>query len=156
MKIRNLSFILAPLALIACAQVAAAATLDVAKTPWCGCCTEWVARMEAAGFTLKVRDVQDTAPIATAAGVPDRLRSCHTAKIAGYVIEGHVPAEDIRRLLKEKPDAVGLSVPGMVAGSPGMETPGRATPTYQTVLIGRNGKLSVWATHAGSQPAHVH
>lgn len=151
---RRLSF-LAPLALIACAQAATAATLEVIKTPTCGCCTEWVERMKAAGFTVKARDVEDTSPVAKAAGVPDRLRSCHTAKIGGYVIEGHVPAADIRRLLAQKPKAVGLSVPGMVAGSPGMEMGGRSD-SYQVMLIQKDGKHKVWATHGGSADAHAH
>lgn len=151
---RRLS-LFAPLALIACAQAATAATLDVVKTPTCGCCSAWVERMRAAGFTVNVRDVEDTAPVAKAAGVPDTMRSCHTAKVGGYVIEGHVPAEDIERLLAEKPDAVGLSVPGMVAGSPGMEMGGRSD-SYQVVLIQRDGKHTVWATHGGSVDAHQH
>lgn len=144
----------APLALVACAQAAAAATLDVVKTPTCGCCTAWVERMKAAGFTVNVKDVPDTSPTAKAAGVPDRLRSCHTARISGYVIEGHVPAADIKRLLAQKPaGALGLSVPGMVAGSPGMEVGGRSD-RYQVMLIRKDGKHSVWATHGGNADDH--
>ena len=145
--------LLTPLALIACAQAATAATLEVVKTPSCGCCTEWVQRMQAAGFTVKARNVADTWPVAKAAGIPDRLRSCHTAKVGGYVIEGHVPAADIKRLLKQKPKAIGLSVPGMVAGSPGMEVPGRFD-RYQVMLIQKDGKHKVWATHGGSPAQH--
>lgn len=146
---------MAVLALISCTQAAAATVIDVTKTPWCGCCSEWVERMQEAGFTMKVTDVDDMTPTARAAGVPDTLRSCHTARVDGYTIEGHVPAADIRRLLAERPDAVGLSVPGMVAGSPGMEVPGRAD-SYTVVLIGRDGKHSVWARHEGSAEAHGH
>lgn len=142
----RLSF-LAPLALLASAS-AAAATLDVVKSPTCGCCSVWIERMKAAGFTVQARDVADTGPTAKAAGVPDTLRSCHTAKIGGYAIEGHVPAADIKRLLAEKPKAVGLSVPGMVAGSPGMEVAGRSD-RYQVMLIQKDGKPRVWATHGG-------
>ena len=156
MNRKPLSILFASLAIAACAQAAAAATIDVAKTPWCGCCTEWVERMREAGYTVNVSDVEDTAPMARAGGVPDAARSCHTARVAGYTIEGHVPAADIERLLEEKPDAVGLAVPGMVAGSPGMETPGDATPGYQVMLIGKDGNLSVWATHPGSAEAHQH
>lgn len=146
----------APLALIACAQAATAATLEVIKTPTCGCCSVWVERMQAAGFTVKARNVEDTSPIAKAAGVPDGLRSCHTAKVGGYVIEGHVPAADIKRLLAQKPrGAVGLSVPGMVAGSPGMEVPGRSD-RYQVMLIMPDGKHKVWATHGDSADKHAH
>lgn len=152
---RRLS-LLAPLALIACAQAATAATLEVIKTPTCGCCSVWIERMKAAGFTVQARDVADTSPVAKAAGVPDGLRSCHTAKIGGYVIEGHVPAADIRRLLAQKPKgAIGLSVPGMVAGSPGMEMGGRSD-RYQVMLIRKDGKHKVWATHGGSADAHAH
>ena len=148
--------LLAPLALIACASAATAATLDVIKTPTCGCCSVWVERMREAGFTVKARDVEDTTPVAKAAGVPDRMRSCHTAKIGGYVIEGHVPAAVVRRLLAQKPKgAVGLAVPGMVAGSPGMEMGGRVD-RYQVMLIQRDGKHRVWATHGGAADNHAH
>ncbi len=148
--------LLAPLALLACASAATAATLEVIKTPSCGCCSVWIERMKAAGFTVQARDVADTSPVAKAAGVPDRLRSCHTAKIGGYVIEGHVPAADIRRFLAQKPKgAVGLSVPGMVAGSPGMEMGGRLD-RYQVMLIKQDGMHTVWATHGGSADSHAH
>jgi hypothetical protein len=143
----RLSF-LAPLALLASASAATAATLDVVKSPTCGCCSVWIERMKAAGFTVQARDVADPGPTAKAAGVPDALRSCHTAKIGGYAIEGHVPAADIKRLLAQKPKAVGLSVPGMVAGSPGMEVAGRSD-RYQVMLIQKDGKPKVWATHGG-------
>jgi hypothetical protein len=148
--------LLAPLALLACATGATAATLDVVKTPTCGCCSEWIERMKAAGFAVKARNVEDTSPVAKAAGVPERLRSCHTARIAGYVIEGHVPAADIKRLLAQKPKgALGLAVPGMPAGSPGMEVPGRSD-RYQTILIMKDGKHRVWATHGGSADTNAH
>lgn len=146
---------MAVLALISCTQAAAATVIDVTKTPWCGCCSEWVERMQEAGFTMTVNNVDDMTPTARAAGVPDTLRSCHTARVDGYTIEGHVPAADIRRLLQERPDAVGLSVPGMPAGSPGMEVAGRAD-TYQTVLIMKDGRHRVWATHQGGAEAHQH
>ncbi|MBL8657397.1 MAG: DUF411 domain-containing protein [Altererythrobacter sp.] len=140
---------LAPLALLACANAAAAATLEVAKSPSCGCCSVWIERMRSAGFTVKSRDVVDTTPVASAAGVPDQLRSCHTTKVAGYVIEGHVPAADIRRLLAQKPKAIGLAAPGMPMGSPGMEMGGRKE-RYQVMLIARDGSHTVWATHGGN------
>ena len=140
---------LAPLALLACANAAAAATLEVAKSPSCGCCSVWIERMRSAGFTVKSRDVADTTPVASAAGVPDQLRSGHTTKVAGYVIEGHVPAADIRRLLAQKPKAIGLAAPGMPMGSPGMEMGGRKE-RYQVMLIARDGSHTVWATHGGN------
>jgi hypothetical protein len=153
MRRSRLAALVLPLALLACTASAAASVIDVAKTPWCGCCLAWVERMREAGFTVTVRDVADTAPVAAKAGVPVQLRSCHTAMIEGYAIEGHVPAEDIRRLLAERPDAIGLSVPGMPAGSPGMERGDRGQP-YQVVLILRDGRHRVWSTHGGSAHAH--
>ena len=140
---------LAPLALLAGAGVASAATLEVAKTPTCGCCSAWIERMRSAGFTVKARDVADTTPIAKGAGVPDSMRSCHTTRVAGYVIEGHVPAADIRRLLAQKPRAIGLAAPGMPMGSPGMEM-GGSKERYQVMLIGRDGRHTVWATHGAN------
>ena len=145
----RLATLVAPFALLACTSSAAASVIDVAKTAWCGCCAVWVERMEAAGFTMEVRNVEDLNPIADAAGVPRNLRGCHTAMVEGYVIEGHVPAEDIKRLLAERPDAVGLSVPGMPIGSPGMEQ-GSRVDRYQVVLIMRDGRHRVWATHGPS------
>jgi hypothetical protein len=136
---------IAPLALLACAETAVAATLLVTKSATCGCCGAWVDRMRAAGFTVDVRVVEDVTPTARKLGVPDRLRSCHTSEIEGYVIEGHVPAADIRRLLATKPKAAGLAVPGMVIGSPGMEQGTRKEP-YQTILFDKSGKTTVFAS----------
>lgn len=143
---RRLLAIFAPLALLACAESAAAATLAVTKTAACGCCKHWVEHMRKAGFTVTVRDVEDVTPTARRLGVPDQLRSCHTAEIGGYAIEGHVPAVDVRRLLAERPKAAGIAVPGMVAGSPRMEQGGRSDP-YQTILFDRTGKTWVFASH---------
>jgi hypothetical protein len=126
---------------------ATAATLAVTKTPTCGCCNEWVERMREAGFKVTVKDVEDTAPLAKRMGVPDRLRSCHTTIVEGYAIEGHVPAADIKRLLADRPKAAGISVPGMVVGSPGMEHGDRSEP-YQTILFDRAGKTRVFASHS--------
>lgn len=123
---------------------AAAQTLEVHKTPWCGCCEAWAIRMEEAGFEVAIHETEDLEAVKAAHGVPGDLMSCHTATVDGYVIEGHVPAEDIRRLLAERPEAAGLAVPGMPHGSPGMET-GRIDP-YQTILFG-DGPRSVWAEH---------
>ena len=145
MKSRKLLSLIAPLALLACAETAAAATLMVTKTAACGCCREWVEHMRKAGFDVHVRDVGDVTPTARRLGVPDRLRSCHTSQIAGYAIEGHVPAADVRRLLATKPKAAGIAVPGMVAGSPGMEV-GHSQP-YKVLLFDRSGKTRVFATH---------
>lgn len=137
--------VLAPLALLACAQ-AAAQTIEVTKSPYCGCCAQWVEHLRANGFTVRVTDTEDLDPVAHEHGVPDALRSCHTATVEGYVIEGHVPAADIRRLLAERPDAAGLAVPGMPIGSPGMEQGDRRQP-YATLLFRRDGGQQVFARH---------
>ena len=144
---RKFVTILAPLAILACADsAAAAATLVVTKTATCGCCKHWVEHMHKAGFEVEVHEVEDVTPTARRLGVPDKLRSCHTSQIAGYAIEGHVPAADVKRLLAQKPKAVGLTVPGMVVGSPGMEVPGRSEP-YQVLLIMKDGTTKVFASH---------
>lgn len=150
----QITTLLAPLALIACAQAASAKVIEVAKSPYCGCCTAWIEHMREAGFTVQVTDVEDVTPLATELGVPVELRSCHTAKVEGYAIEGHVPAEDVKRLIEQKPDALGLAVPGMPIGSPGMEHSGRSD-RYQVVLIARDGKHTVFATHGGSPNTHT-
>lgn len=120
--------------------------IDVVKTPSCGCCNGWIAHMRAAGFQVRVRDVPDTTPYARRLGVPDDLRSCHTASVGGYAVEGHVPAADVRRLLSARPQAAGIAVPGMPMGSPGMEHGSHRQP-YQTILFTRAGRRSVFARH---------
>ena len=142
---RRLLSIAVPFALIACGQ-AAAATVDVVKTPWCGCCSAWIEHLRQAGFEVRVTETEDLAPVASKLGVPADLRSCHSASVGGYAIEGHVPAADIKRLLKEKPKAAGLAVPGMPVGSPGMEQ-GATKQPYATVLFERSGKRQVFARH---------
>ena len=143
---RRLLTAFAPLALLASAESAAAATLVVTKTASCGCCKHWVEHMKKAGFAVEVHDVDDVTPTARRLHVPDRLRSCHTASIEGYAIEGHVPAADVRRLLAQRPKAAGIAVPGMVMGSPGMEHGGHSEP-YQTILFTRDGKTRIFASH---------
>lgn len=118
----------------------------VYKSPSCGCCTKWVDYMRANGYTVDVHDQEDLTAIKRAAGVSDANASCHTAQIGGYVVEGHVPVETIRRMLREKPAIAGLSVPGMVTGSPGMEV-GNQHPAYNVVAIGRDGRTSVYERH---------
>ena len=128
------------------ARAQAGPVIDVVKTPTCGCCNGWIAHMRSAGFRVRVRDVPDTAPFARRLGVPDDLRSCHTASVGGYAIEGHVPAADIRRLLRERPQAAGIAVPGMPMGSPGMEHGSHRQP-FQTILFTRAGRRTVFARH---------
>jgi hypothetical protein len=116
----------------------------VFKSPTCGCCGGWVSHMRANGFFVETKDVDDLSKVRRAGAVPDALASCHTAFVGGYVIEGHVPAADVRRLLRERPPMKGLSVPGMVNGSPGME---QGTPQpYATIAFDGRG-TRVFAQH---------
>ena len=127
---------------------AAGPTLEVWKTPTCGCCADWVAHMETAGFAPVVFDVDGAtmSELKRRIGLtPDRA-SCHTAFVHGYLVEGHVPAEDVLRLLAERPDAAGLAVPGMPIGSPGMEM-GDERERYDVLLLRRDGRAEVFATH---------
>ncbi len=116
------------------------------RQPGCGCCEVWVERMKAAGFSATMADDEALGDRRAKLGVPADLGGCHLALVDGYVIEGHVPPADIIRLLEAKPDALGLSVPGMPAGSPGMETGGTGEP-YEVVLMGRDGSRSVYARY---------
>ena len=109
--------------------------ITVHKTPWCGCCAAWVDHMRDAGFSVRVTEMEDLAALKARYGVTAELASCHTALIGGYVVEGHVPAADVARLLKERPEATGLAVPGMPVGSPGMEMGSEQDP-YEVVLFG--------------------
>lgn len=111
--------------------------MRVSRDPNCGCCAGWIEHVHAAGFRADVVMLNDLVPLKARLGVPERLASCHTAEIAGYVIEGHVPAAAIKRLLSERPSAIGLAVPGMPVGSPGMEVKGAADERYEVVLFGR-------------------
>jgi len=130
------------------AQTPAAADQDlptvlVYKTPTCGCCNGWVEHLEAAGFTVDARDVTDLMSVKRDGGVPPQMSSCHTAIIDGYVVEGHVPAEQVKRLLAERPEIAGISVPGMPIGSPGME--GRSPKPYQVLSFTHGGEAAVFA-----------
>jgi hypothetical protein len=119
--------------------------VTVHMSPYCGCCGDWVKHLEADGFSVEKRMVEDVSMARKTYGVPTALASCHTAMVDGYVVEGHVPASDIRRLLAERPRAVGLSAPGMPAGSPGME--GAGAEPYETVLFRADGSADVFARH---------
>ena len=143
---RYLLAIATPLAMFSFAAPAAAAVINVVKTASCGCCGKWVEHLRKHGHNVRVTDVEDVTPTARRLGVPDDLRSCHSASVGKYALEGHVPAADIARLLKERPVAAGLAVPGMVAGSPGMEMTGQHPP-YQTILFTRDGKRKIFARH---------
>lgn len=134
------------LALFAAIPLAQAAErIEVFKSPYCGCCEKWVEHMRKAGFEVVTKDVNDVPAARKMAGMPERFGSCHTAKVSGYVVEGHVPATDVQRLLKEKPKAVGLAAPGMPQGSPGMET--KHPQPYDTLLVQADGSYNVFAKH---------
>ncbi len=119
----------------------------VHKSPTCGCCGAWVEHMRSAGFEVEVRDSDDLNPIKKSLGVPADKASCHTAQVGDYFVEGHVPADDVKRLLAEHPDARGLAVPGMPAGSPGMEVPVGQEQPYAVELIGKDGSSLNFASH---------
>jgi hypothetical protein len=118
----------------------------VYKSPTCGCCELWVRHMRRFGFQVEAHDVQDLGAVKAEAGIPYGLGSCHTARVGKYFIEGHVPAEDVKRLLFEKPVARGLTVPGMPVGSPGMEQGNRREP-YEVLLVAKDGSTTVYAHH---------
>lgn len=124
---------------------AAASAIDVVRSPSCGCCGAWIEHMQAAGFAVRERLMDDLAQLKAELGIPAGLQSCHTAIIDGYVIEGHVPAGDVRRLVKERPSGKGLAVAGMPIGSPGMEAGDRREP-YEVILFGAGGQ-SVFAKY---------
>jgi hypothetical protein len=119
--------------------------VEVFKSASCSCCGGWVDHLKANGFEVSTHNIDNVPANRKILGMPDSVGSCHTAKVGGYVIEGHVPAADIQRLLKEKPKALGLAVPSMPAGSPGMES-ARPVP-YDTLLVDRNGSTRVFASH---------
>ena len=120
--------------------------VEVWKDPNCGCCTAWVEQLRQHGFDVAFHDTSDVAPAKDRGHVPQNLRTCHTAFVNGYVIEGHVPAADISRLLTEKPAIAGIAVPGMPAGSPGMEMGGHVDH-YQVIAFTRAGAQRVYASH---------
>jgi len=126
--------------------VASAAPVEVQvyKSPTCGCCNKWIEHLERNGFSVHATDVADVTTVKLENGIPGPLASCHTAFVGGYVVEGHVPAADVRRLLRERPDVAGLAVPGMPIGSPGMEGP---DPERYEVLSFGPGGVQVFATH---------
>ena len=122
-------------------------TATVYKDPTCGCCSKWVELLRKEGFAVTANDVRDIAAIKDKYGVPQALRSCHTALINGYVVEGHVPLADVARMLKEKTAIAGLAVPGMPIGSPGMEVQGVPAQAYKVIAFNRDGKTSIFVSH---------
>ncbi|MDF9442702.1 MAG: copper amine oxidase [Lysobacteraceae bacterium SCN 69-123] len=121
--------------------------MHVHKDANCGCCNGWIEHMRAAGFTVVAHDSTDMAAVKQRLGIPLSQASCHTAEVGGYVLEGHVPAADVQRLLREKPAARGLVLPGMPIGSPGMESPDGRRDAFTVALLGKDGTLQPYARH---------
>jgi hypothetical protein len=124
-----------------------AGVVKVYKAPTCGCCGDWIRHLEEAGFTVEAVDIANMMAVKAELGLPGELGSCHTAIIDGYLVEGHVPAQDIQRMLAERPDIRGLAVPGMPVGSPGMEVEGRPADAYDVVAFDAAGGRSVYASY---------
>ena len=123
-----------------------AASITVYKSESCGCCEDWVTHMEESGFEVKVVNGDNLGPVKAMAGVKPELASCHTGVIDGYVIEGHVPAADVQRLLKEKPAVRGLTIPGMPQSAPGMDIPGSP---YEVLSFDKQGNTAVFSRYPG-------
>lgn len=122
-------------------------TLVVHKSPTCGCCSAWIEHVEKAGYPVEVVNEEDLNPLKLALGVPPGKGSCHTAIVGDYFIEGHVPVEDVARLLMERPDARGLTVPGMLVGSPGMEVPSGEVQPYTVYLVNKDGSTTPFSEY---------
>lgn len=125
--------------------------VTVHKSPYCGCCVKWIEHMQAAGFEVEVVETEDMTPVKQRVGIPPGKGSCHTAEVGGYFVEGHVPADDVKRLLAEKPEARGIVVPGMPAGSPGMEMPDGRVQAYDVQLIDKDGQSSTFSSHGEAE-----
>lgn len=143
--------VLGAVPLLACAEQSSAPLVQVYKSPTCGCCSKWVDHLRDAGFRVEASDVRDVNAYKLKYGVPQQLGSCHTAIVDGYVIEGHVPADDVIRLLRERPEVTGIAVPGMPLGSPGMEAPN--PERYETIAFDSEGHTEVFAVHDPADPA---
>lgn len=120
-------------------------TMTIFMSPTCGCCRKWVDHVRAAGFKTVVHEERDMDTVKQSLGVPRDMQSCHTAQVDKYLIEGHVPAEDVRKLLARKPKAAGLAAPGMPASSPGMAVPGEPHEPYDVLIFQGDGKSEVFA-----------
>lgn len=129
------------------AQAVLASEITVFRSPTCGCCSKWIDHAEAAGFQVKDEVTEDMSAIKQQYGVPQNLTSCHTTVVGDYVVEGHVPVEDVQRLLVEKPDVAGIAVPGMPIGSPGMES-GDYTEPYTVFSFTESGETAAFAEHS--------
>lgn len=141
-----MGLVLAALLLFAWAVQAGEPKAMVYKTPTCGCCSKWVDHLEENGFEVESKNLSDVNPVKRMNGVPMRLASCHTAIIGGYFVEGHVPAQDVKRLLAERPNVAGIVVPRMPVGSPGMEGPN--PEAYSVLAVKKDGSTEVFSRHA--------
>jgi hypothetical protein len=121
--------------------------IEVFKSPTCGCCSQWVEHMRAGGFTVRATNLEDLTDVKTKHRVPAQMESCHTGVVNGYVIEGHVPAADVHRLLRERPPVAGVAVPGMPIGSPGMEVEGVKARPYDVMSFDKQGATRVFSKH---------
>ena len=144
---RSLLALLPMMFVAASREARAQQTATVYKDPTCGCCGKWVELLRKEGFAVTVNDVRDIAAVKDKYRVPQPLRSCHTALVNGYVVEGHVPLADIKRILKEKVAVSGIAVPGMPIGSPGMEVPGTTPQSYQVIAFDARGGSRVFAAY---------
>ena len=150
MMIRNFSLtLLLAFIMTACSPAGSPSSkeMTVHKSPTCECCKLWVRHLADAGFSMQVENNRNISPVKARLGVPANMQSCHTAEVAGYFIEGHVPVADVERLLRERPKAKGLAVPGMPMGSPGMEDPSGKIAPYEVFLIAEDGSATVFARH---------
>ena len=149
---RTMLGVLAALPIAACSKPPPRGLLMVYKSPHCECCGAWIEHAKASGLPVEVFETELVSDMADKLQVPQNVRACHTSEIDGYFIEGHVPAEDIRRLIRGRPNARGLAVPGMPIGSPGMEQGDRRDP-YETLLIDHQGQAVMFARH--NQPSAI-
>ena len=121
--------------------------VEVYKSPTCGCCSAWVDHLRDHGFAVRTIETDKVDELKASHRIPRQVQSCHTALVSGYVVEGHVPAADVARLLKERPAIAGIAVPGMPIGSPGMEMPGTKAQPFDVIAFGKDGSTRVFATH---------
>ena len=147
MSIRKIpALLLALVAGVTSLSALAAEPMTVYKSQYCGCCEQWIKHMQDNGFELKVVNTEQLEPIKQQHGVTPQLASCHTALVGGYVVEGHVPAADVQRMLDKKPAIRGLTIPGMPQSAPGMDIPGQP---YQVLAIDEAGQTALWASYPG-------
>lgn len=153
----TLSLLISGFGLTACAEPKYPALPEVVvyKTATCECCKRWAQHLRTAGFAVEPRNLDNLNEVKQRVGVPIGMGSCHTAEVGGYFVEGHVPVEDIKRLLTERPNAKGLTVPGMPTGSPGMEVPSGEIQPYEVMLVAQDGTTSVFSRH-GPTTANQH